>query len=184
MIIAITGYIGCGKSTVAGIFREHGFRVVNADSIGHEMLRDRNVKDKLVAIFGMDILGRDLEIDRDKLGRMVFDDEFKLRRLDSIIHPLIKKELDNAVKKGKDDTVIDAALFTELGIGEMCDKTVLVKSDLENMYTRLQSKYSKSDVLSIMNTQDIIHDADFVIENNGTLEDLKRIVEEIIGRIR
>ena len=183
MILAITGYVGAGKTTVAELFGQNGYVVINVDRIGHEMLRSQSVKDKIIAAFGMDILGRDLEVDRDKLRRIVFNDDAKLRILDEIVHPYIKEDLDKTIAGQERNIVIDVALFRELGVCDVCEKTILVKADLEQVYIRLQERYSKEEVLAIMNAQDIITDADIVIENNGTKEDLKQKVIEIISTL-
>jgi dephospho-CoA kinase len=184
MILAITGYVGVGKTTIAEMFKENGFSIINADNIGHEILKEPSMKDKIVSAFGMDILGRDLRVDRDKLREMVFSNPDNLKVLDSIIHPILEKELRDRLDSLKEDAIIDVALFDELKIKEMCDKVVLVKSDLEHVYNRLKAKYSKREVLDIMNSQNIVLDCDYVIQNDGSVEGLHQEVMGIIRKIK
>jgi dephospho-CoA kinase len=183
MILAITGYIGVGKTTVAKIFQENGFTIIDADSIGHELLKDKSVHDKLVAAFGADILDRTLEIDREKVRKLVFSDEENLKILDSIVHPRLESELKDQVRLQKDDIVIDAALFHELNLKNICDKIILISADLEHVYTRLQKRYTKQEVILIMNSQNMTHSEEIIIENNGTIENLRSEVKKIISEI-
>ena len=90
MIIGITGSIGSGKTTMSGIFARQGFLSINADKIGHEMLkRDSAIYKKIIKHFGNKILDENKNIDRKKLGNLVFYDSEKLEKLNSITHPII-----------------------------------------------------------------------------------------------
>ncbi len=189
MIIAITGQIGNGKTTTAKYFEELGCNIVNVDAIGHELLKSKEIRDKIVAEFGSDILDRTLHVDREKLSERVFDDEEKLRRLNGIIHPILIKELDrllSELRKNLKINVLDVALLVELELENKVDKIILVRADLEKMYNRLIPKYTKKQVLNIINNQKRIEKADYEIDNNGTLEGLKNkvnmIFEDILTR--
>ena len=89
MILGITGNAGCGKSTVARIFQEWGVHLIQADEIGHELLKKPEVKKRILDVFGRLILGDRGVIARKKLGGIVFSSPKKLRMLNSILHPLI-----------------------------------------------------------------------------------------------
>jgi len=182
MIIAITGYIGAGKTTTANIFRQHGFRVIDVDSLGHELLENPAVRERLRGEFGIRILDRSLNIDRKKLSKLVFGNEKMLMQLNRIMHPFLKEGIEKEVNRSSGNTVIDVALFRELEIGKYANKVILVQADIDRVYDRLNPEYTKKEIITIMNNQDIIRNPDYIIENNGTVEDLKRRVEQIINR--
>ena len=167
-----------------GLFTRHGFTAVNADQIGHDLISKPSIRDKIVSTFGMDLLTRDLRVDRSKLRKIVFGDDRNLKLLDEIIHPHLESRMKKLVEEIVGDVVIDVALYQELNVAELCDKVILVKADLENVYTRLQERYSKRDVLSIMNSQNIITEADFVIVNDGTIEDLNAKIKKVLSSLR
>lgn len=185
MIVAVTGYIGTGKTTFSNYLAENGFKVINADSIGHALLDDPSIKDRLVNEFGEDILGRDLKIDRKKMSEIVFGDDSKLEILNNLMHDKMIAILRDQVERNKDSNlIIDAALFKKLEIDRLAQKVILMKSDLGNVYTRLQQKYTKMQVINVMDSQEVPvdSDTDIIIENNGGLDDLKRRATEVAMR--
>ena len=133
MIIAITGYIGVGKTTIADIFGHNGYHVIEVDVVGHELLNRKDIIEKVRAEFGMDILNRELKVDRHKLSKIVFSKEESLTKLSEIIHPHIKKEVKQKITDTGGDIVIDAALYEELEISELADKVILVTADIERI---------------------------------------------------
>jgi dephospho-CoA kinase len=183
MKLAITGYIGVGKSTAAKIFSENGFTVISADEVGHKVLDRLEVLEKLRALFGLSILGRNLKVDREKLAKAAFISDASLKKLSAITHPPLREELKKAVDASKGSIVIDAALYGKLGIPALADKTILIKADTDHVFTRLGGKYSKREILNVMNNQEIITSPDFVIDNNGSLEELRKKVIDIISKL-
>jgi len=184
MIIAITGYIGAGKTTTASFFHENGFRIIEVDELGHQLLDNEEVRDKLKAELGTKILDRDLKIDRDKLSKLVFNDEDKLKTLNTIVHPFLLSEIKDAVEVERGNTVIDVALYDELKIGQHVHCTIMVTADLPHVYERLAPQYSKSEILTVMNNQKPIKRPDYILENNSSIEDLKRRVHKLIDNLQ
>ncbi len=187
MIIALTGTIGTGKTTAAKIFQENGCEIINVDALGHKLLQDPEILQKILAEFGSDIMDRQLQIDREKLSEIVFNDEAKLKILNKMIHPKLKAALDKTlyeIRQSSQIFILDVALFEELELQHKVDKVLLLKSDLENIYKRLNPKYTKRQVLTIINNQKQPVNADFIIENNGPEEILKEKIRKILEEIK
>jgi dephospho-CoA kinase len=182
MIIAITGYIGTGKTTAAGAFKEKGWNVINVDELGHELLDKPEVKHRLLAKFGSDIADRQMNIDREKLGKAAFSDDASLAFLDKTMHPVMAEELKNWVGGLRGDILIDAALYTKLGIDKLAEKVILITADVDKLFSRLSPRYTPEQVIRIMNSQEQ-PDADYTIENNGSMEQFLSRIEELADRL-
>jgi len=183
MIIAITGYIGAGKTTTAGFFHEHGYKVIEVDELGHGLLDNPEILEKLRAEFGIKILDRDLKIDRAKLSKLVFNNEDNLKTLNRIIHPTLCGHVKDMITRESGDAVIDVALYNELKIGQLVDVTILVTTDIPNIYERLNPQYTKQEILTVMNNQELVAKPDYIIDNNHSMDDLRKRVEKIILKL-
>jgi dephospho-CoA kinase len=190
LIIGLTGGIACGKTTVARLFQNFGADVIDADSVGHQLLReDLSVKKKLVATFGASILDSKNEIDRLKLGHIVFNSPDQLQALNKIVHPpIIERIKADVAKKSssaeKSIIVIDAALLLELDLTYMVDFVVLVHADENIQMQRLMKRgLSYEDARRRINSQMPSHEktrfVDFVIYNNGSLSNAAKQAEEV-----
>jgi len=118
-VIGLTGGIGSGKSTVAGFLRELGAEIIDTDAVGHEaFLPGGETWQKVVDAFGKGILKPDGEIDRPRLGEVVFKDKVKLAQLNSIVHPFIYKtvteRLERFRREGKKVVVVEVPILVEL----------------------------------------------------------------------
>ncbi|MBT4541000.1 dephospho-CoA kinase [Candidatus Woesearchaeota archaeon] len=188
MIIGITGYIGVGKTTAAQILAKltkQSFRIIDVDKLGHELLKDSEVKNNLIAEFGENILGRDLEIDRKKLGRIVFSNTELLQQLNNIMHSKIKNQLSEMLLKARaknENVVVDIALLTELGVNDLCDFIILIKADVEFVYERMIKGYNKMQILNIMNAQKV-QKYNHVVENNGDLDQFEHDLNDVFDGI-
>jgi dephospho-CoA kinase len=183
MIIAITGYIGSGKTTLARFIQKQGFEYISADSMGHELLKKEPIKKRLLKEFGKDILSNN-KICRRRLGRLVFTDTKKLKKFNKIIHPLLEKELKTRIKQAKQtkkDIVIDVALLKELKLQKTANKVILVKSK-KSLICKRKTKYTKQQLTNIIKNQNITNKYDFCILNNTTKQDLIRKTRKILNR--
>lgn len=192
-IIGVTGNSGSGKSTVSNILKSLGAYLIMADEIAHKIIMS-DAYVEIVKTFGTDILKEDsLEIDRKKLGNIVFNDEKNLVILNSITHPYIIKSIINEIKLlyfKKDEykfIVIDAALLIETKLNEMSDQVWLVHADEKLKIKRLieRDKLSENQIMARLKTQMPFEEAkkfaDVIIINNGTYEQLEEQVKKNIG---
>jgi dephospho-CoA kinase len=183
-IIGLTGGIGSGKSTAAQFLAELGAEVIDLDEAGHEVLKKGGaVYKKVVREFGEGILDYDGEIDRTRLGRIVFKDRQALKRLNNIVYPAIDKIVENKVnesrRKGIQVVILEAAIMLEAEKTWQVDEVWLTKSNKKTVLQRLKERpgYTEAEVKrrikSQMTNKERIKQADVVINNDGTLEELK-----------
>lgn len=131
--IGITGPIGCGKTTVAGWLAERGAVVINADVVAREVSAPGEpAHDAVLAVFG-DAVRTDGALDRAALGRIVFRDPDALRRLEAIVHPVVRTrilaDIESAEQTGAPAVVIEAIKLVEGGLAAICDEVWLVTCD-------------------------------------------------------
>jgi dephospho-CoA kinase len=172
-IIGLTGGVGSGKSTVAQIMKEkYNAHIVIADKIGHiAMEKGANTYIEIVHCFGNDILDAGGNINRRRLGEIVFNNLDQLLLLNSIIHPFvyqyIQNEIRQVIEEAKTDIfIIESAIIIEAGYKELCDEIWYVSSTKEIRSERLRKTrgYSQEKIDSIMSNQ--LSDREF--SNNST----------------
>lgn len=187
--VAITGNIASGKSSVEGILRQKGYKVLDADFVVHELLEDENIKKQVISAFkDFDILEGN-EISRKKLGQIVFKDEALRKKLESILHPFVKIEIEQFFEKEKNAkfAFVSIPLLFEANLESMFDKIILVYADDEIRLNRLIERnnlsleYAKNRLAIQMSQDEKVSLSDFVIYNNENLCDLIPKVEEIIN---
>lgn len=184
-MIGLTGGIGSGKSTVAAILAEQGAEVIDADRVAHDVyLPGAQGHDRIVERFGEDVLDADGNIDRARLGPIVFDDEQALKDLNAIIHPLVRQEVAKRLlviseQNPEAVVVVEAALMTETGWtgGTPTVWTVIAEPDVViDRLTDLRGM-DPTDALLRIKAQATNEErrkfATTVIENDGTLEELE-----------
>lgn len=193
LIIGLTGGIVGGKSTVASMFRDLGAKIVDVDKLGHSViLPHRPAWEKIIRLFGKDILRNDLTIERKKLGKIVFTNPTLLKKLNKITHPeiiiLIKREINLAKNKTNSQEkilIIDAALIYEAKIDKLMDKIIVVYINKDEQVKRLvkRNNLSKEETLqrikSQMSMKEKVKIADYVIDNSNSLDKTKEQVEKI-----
>lgn len=190
MIIGITGSIGSGKTTVSGILKKYGFKIINADEIGHEIIeKNSSAYNKIISTFGKEILDNKKNINRKKLGDIVFSDKNKLKKLNLIMHPIINHEIKKEISKLKRNNIaVDVPLLFESKMQKMFDKVLVVAADEKVIFRRLNKEYSKEKIKKILQNQmslgKKIKMADFVIYNNKGLKYLNGQVRKIIEKLK
>jgi dephospho-CoA kinase len=185
-VIALTGGIGCGKSLAAQYFAELGALVIDADQLARAAIeRGSDGFDEVVALFGDSIL-KDGNIDRRALGELIFKDPKARASLEGIIHPFVRREFEEAVAslKGDDVLVYEIPLLFESKSHDRFDLVITVESELENRIARLRDRGMhiseiESRIAAQATREQRTEIADFLIENDGSEDELLRQVENI-----
>jgi dephospho-CoA kinase len=194
-IVGLTGSVGTGKSTVTNFFRELGAYIINWDELAREVTRPHlRAWKEIVEYFGEDCLNEDLTINRQKLAEIVFPDKQKVAKLNQIVHPEVFKEderITNEIKSLDPNALIikDIPLLFELTRPIFVDKTGVVSASEQTQLRRLEEKGmnredAQNRIKSQLSLEEKIKSADFVINNDGPLEETKRQVEEIYSLLR
>jgi dephospho-CoA kinase len=142
--IGITGPIGCGKSTVAGMLAEHGAIVIDADRLVREVYEDAAVRQAVVDRFGPDVRTPDGSIDRRALARIVFDDPTALRDLEAIVHPAVRPRILAGIEAADTSrapaVVVETIKLVESGLAGLCDEVWLITCDPPIQRGRLRDR--------------------------------------------
>ena len=193
--IGLTGGMGTGKSTVASMIQTLGYHVLNADKNAHRALqKDSPLFPEIIKVFGDKILGPDGEINRKQLGDIVFADKFMLGKLEAITHPYIQnetaKERDALSKSGTEMAFYDIPLLFEKKLEKKFDKIVVVttKKDLQIQRAMERTKLSHEDIRKRLANQMSMETkakmADYLIRNDGSLEELKMKVQDLLLQLK
>ena len=189
-IIGLTGGIGSGKSTVAQFLAELGAAVIDVDKVGHEALQPGTpVFQKIVAAFGQQISGANGEIDRARLGKMVFSNPQARKRLNGIIHPamydMVISRLDDYQKQGVKVVVLDAPLLLDAGWAPLVDEVWVTIATENTILERLKERSSlsieeiRARIRSQLPSEERIKHADVAIDTACTRGELKAKVKEL-----
>ncbi|RLB70494.1 MAG: dephospho-CoA kinase [Deltaproteobacteria bacterium] len=195
LVLGITGNIASGKSTVSKELARRGAVVLDADQLAREVVASgSSALKKVVKLFGTEILQKDGDLDRDRLGQMVFADVKVRAMLNGIIHPEIAKKSIEQLQQLRETTaapliIYEAPLLFEVGAENRVDKVLVVKIDPEEQIRRLMARdrLSEAGARQRMNSQmqqekKIIR-ADFVIDNSGTLAETQKQVDALWGEL-
>jgi len=187
-MVGLTGGMGSGKSTAAEMFRELGAYIIDADKICRILVEpDQPAWQEIIKIFGNDILLKNRTLNRAKLADIIFNDPNQKKNLEAILHPKVFEEersvFEQITKKNPGALVIiDAALLIESGNHRKVDKVVVVSSHEKTRIQRIldRSRFSREDIQrriqSQMDLKEKIKVADYVLDNNAGLADLKKQV--------
>lgn len=187
--------MGSGKSSVAAEFVKHGGKVIAADQLGHEALRQPEIRDAIVKHFGKDIVATDGSIDRKKLGAKVFADESERKAVERLVHPWITRRIEEEIaaanaQAGVAFIVLDAAIMLEAGWNNVCDWLVYIHVPREQRLQRLagQRGWSEKEVAAREQAQMSLDEkqrrADFTVDNAGSPEQTARQVAELVARLK
>lgn len=193
IVIGVAGGIASGKSTAARVFERLGARVLDADAIGHDLLRTEGMRDDIRATFGDTILTAEGDVDRRALGRLVFDDEQARHRLNRLVRPAIRAEIRRRIAgmrgEGYDGVVVvDAPLLVDTGPTDLADRVILVTAPASTRKERiilrgLTGGEAEARIAAQEPDTKQARWADFILENNGTRDELIEKAEALWKRI-
>lgn len=188
--VGLTGSIGCGKSSLSNILKKHDIPIIDADIKGREIYENKELLRDIEKSFGSSVINKDGTLNRKNLGKIVFNDDYKLEKLNSLTHPviqnMIKDDLNKYEKFGKKIAVVDAALLIEAGFMNMLDTLVVVTCSEEVQLQRvvLRDNCSEEDAMGRIKSQmpqdEKVKYAEFVVDNSGTIEHLEKEAEKLI----
>ncbi len=187
-VIGLTGGIGSGKSTVATLFQKWGAEILDADAIVHSILDRPSLQKKLISEWGREIApeGR---IDRARLATLAFQDPDSVRKLNAIVHPVVRKEIVQLIRKSKSSLVIlDAPLLLEVGADRDCHAVIFVDAPKDLRIQRVKKRgWSPGE----LRRREKYHwpmrekkkKSDFIIDNRGSRASLSRQVRTLVEKI-
>ena len=195
-VVALTGTIGSGKSSVGKFLTELGAKVISADDLAHQASAPGSIGlDEITREFGSDLLLPDGQLNRKQLGKLVFKSPEKRKKLEKILHPKIAKlaeaKFEQALKDQFPLVVYECPLFFEARVDQRgFKKVVLITADRETCLKRIQTRDGLSNTQaenrldSQLPLEEKLKGADLVLENTGTLEELEKLVKELYDNLQ
>ena len=189
-LVGLTGGIASGKSTVAKLFAELGAKVIDADQVSRDVCEPGcPAIEKLREEFGDTVIDEKGGLDRDVMRKIVFNDREKLKKLESILHPLIYQEiaawLSGCIENGEKVAFMEATLLIEAPPPVPMDSMIVVTCDEKTRIERVKNRdgFDEVHILKVMTNQlpDIerVKHADYIIENDGPLSDTRKKVAAV-----
>ena len=190
--VGLTGGIGSGKTTVSNFLLDYGIPVYNSDSKGKTLMNTNlELKNNIVSIFGERVYDNGI-LNTNLLSSIVFNDSTKIEQLNNLVHPKVAQDFNQWVGKNNNKPILvkEAAILIESGAYLNMDKIILVVSKKSTRINRV-SKRDNSDLESIekrinfqLTDNEKIKYADYIIENNSSLEHLKLEVLKVVNKIK
>ncbi|MCM2589561.1 dephospho-CoA kinase [Rossellomorea marisflavi] len=191
-IIGLTGGIASGKSTVSAFLQDKGYTIIDADLAARMVVEvGQPAYLAIVEAFGKGILQENGQIDRAGLGAIIFNDQSKRNLLNGIVHPAVRSMMlshkDEAIENGKQTVIMDIPLLFESDLTWMVDRTIVVTVEEDVQLSRLMKRNelteeeAASRISSQLPLREKAEKADAVIDNNGSVEDTLKQVEELLA---
>lgn len=184
LILGLTGNIGCGKSSLSAIFIEENIDIIDADIIARQIYDDEKLLKKVYETFGDHIKNHDGSLNRKALGKIVFNDDEKLIQLNKLTHPMIRQNVSNQIDEYKNQNkkivILDAALLVESDYLNFVDKLLVVTCNEDIQIERIKNRdncsteEALSRIKSQMSQENKAKYADYIIDNSGTIDELKK----------
>ena len=193
-VIGLTGGIGSGKSTVSQFLAELGAIIIDADKVGHEAFKpETEAWREVVATFGQDILNPSGEIDRKKLGGIVFGAPASLVKLNQIMHPrmhqMMRAQIEQYRQQGIDVVVLEAAILIEANWTPLVDEVWITVSPEAAVLDRVKKQRGQGEeqtlarIRSQLSNEERVKHADVVIKNDGDLDQVETKIKELWARL-
>ena len=187
MKVGLTGGIGAGKSTVADLFSQKGAVVIRSDELARQVIEPQTPGfQQVIDRFGKDFINSEGYIDRAKLAQIVFQDDAALKDLENIVHPLVRSKTNQIIDQHTSETIIvnEIPLLLEKKMESLFDFLVIVISSEKNRLERLSQRGLTTEQATARMSKQVSDDerkaaADFLIVNDGNLDQLEADVEKI-----
>ena len=190
-VIGVTGGISSGKSNVISIIKRQGFKVIDCDLINHNLQKiNMPIYNAIKEAFGSSYFLDNKELDRKKLGELIFYNENEKLKLNSISHPIIKEEVLKEINKADGIIFVDVPLLYESKFDSLCDKVICVYLNKETQIKRLMERdhidysYAKAKIASQMDLDQKRDLADYVIDSKGSFQETYHQVLKILEMIK
>ena len=189
--IGLTGGIGSGKSTAAKIFSSLGITVIDADQIAHQLTQSGTESfNKIKELFGNEFITHNGELDRRKIAKYIFSNPSKKLALENILHPVIKHNMLQEIEElsHKNYIILEIPLLIETGFIDIVDRILVIEADTKIKIKRIQQRDDRTEaqIKSIMSHQidreQRLEQADDILDNNGSLDDLRNSIERLHQR--
>ncbi len=192
VVIGLTGMSGAGKSTACKVFKDAGFDIIDCDMICREIVKKgKPCLSEIISAFGKEIITAEGELNRSKLGKIIFSDESKRLALNGIMYPYVSYIVIKSILSEKNNfVVLDAPTLFESGIDDICDKIVCVVAKKSILIQRIIERDAISPELAAdrLNSQNSIQfyidKSDYSVFNDGNKEELINSVLKVIDAIR
>ncbi|OYS18605.1 dephospho-CoA kinase [Lactobacillus taiwanensis] len=192
--LGLTGGIASGKSTADDFFKKKNIPIIDSDLIAHKIMEVGQAGyQAVVNYFGSKILTDNQTINRRKLGEIVFNDQAKLKKLNSLTHPLVHQEIKRQMEQYRLNqeklVVIDVPLLFESGFESLCDGVLVISISPELQLKRLMKRnnFTEKEALSRINNQMPLSEkekrATYVVANTGTINDLEKRLSDLLQKI-
>lgn len=194
-IIGLTGGIATGKSTVTTMFLDRKIPVIDSDKIAKSLLdKGQEAYQEIIDLFGTDILATDQTINRQKLAKLIFNNDEARQELNAIVHPKVKQVIHSEIARLKafdpEFIVVDVPLLFESEFDQFCDVTLLVYARRKDQISRLtmrdhiDEEYAKQKIKAQMPLSKKKERADFIIDNSKSILETRKSFDKVISAIR
>ncbi len=195
LVVAVTGGIGSGQSSVCSFFNSWGCKIINADLKAKEVIqKNRLLQSQLKDAFGKDIFEKNGKLNPSRLAEQAFKDEQQTQKLNQLVHPMMVESLVEEMEVARFSrrypmVIIDAALVYEISIEKMFDTVVVVNAPILIRQKRVRERdgMTKKQFVARLEKQIPLQDkaawADFVIENDDTIEVLEKRSKEVYNKL-
>ena len=187
LVIGLTGGIGTGKSLVSRMLQEHGATIIDADLVGHEAYTPHTETWQVVVDTFGDVLAEDGQIDRRKLGAIVFSDPKQLEKLNAIMHPRMYKMIEERIQGhqagGAETIVVEAAILIEAKWTPLVDEVWVTTAPENQVIDRIKGRNNMGEdaararINSQMSSEERVRHADVSIANDGSMDQLRDTVD-------
>ena len=187
LVIGLTGGIGTGKSLVSRMLQEHGATIIDADLVGHEAYTPHTETWQVVVDTFGDVLAEDDQIDRRKLGAIVFGDPKQLEKLNAIMHPRMYKMIEERIQGhqagGAETIVVEAAILIEAKWTPLVDEVWVTTAPENQVIDRIKGRNNMGEdaararINSQMSSEERVRHADVSIANDGSMDQLRDTVD-------